>query len=129
MVVTAEEDHQYYPEQDWITEMPDFPLDEDKDIIYVDIYGQSIWYDGRYITPFPALFIYEDSTMVPFRAVVEGLLSGNVSWNGTTRWVTAQVNNQEISFSIDNTDTSIIVVNDRIFVPVEAIVNFFLRAE
>ena len=100
-----------------------------EDSLWVDSYGGSIWYGGRYITPQPASFIQDGNPMVPFRAVVEALLDGTVDWNDATRWVTAQAYNQEVSFPIDDTAMLITVINDRIFIPVEVITNFFLQTE
>ena len=88
-------------------------------MLWIDHYGGTIWLAGRYIMPEPGPFIYEETVMVPFRAVVEGLLDGTVSYENAARSVNAEVNGRTVSFCLD--DEMVLVVWDTAFVPEEYI--------
>lgn len=96
--------------------------------IWVDRYGGTIWFDGDFIMPELAVFTLDDDTvMLPFRQVIEDLLGGRVVWEADARRVTAEVRGQVVGFSLAGESMPIVVVNDRIYVPAEAIEEFFLR--
>jgi ubiquinone biosynthesis protein UbiJ len=61
--------------------------------------------------------------MVPFRAVVESLLNGVVSWDTATRTVIATVNGHVVSFALDDLTIPVIVVENRAFVPISFIMD------
>ncbi len=84
--------------------------------------------DGKELkTDVPGL-IYNDRSMVPFRAILEAL-DAQVNWNEATRTVLAQKGQTEISLQIDNNvawvntqtvklDAPAIIVDNRTMVPV-----------
>jgi len=135
ITVMAEEGDEYLDDYlGWIADEMDFYnqneiIFEAEDRLWVDNYGGSIWFDGRYITPQLIPFIQDDSSMIPFRAVVEELLNGTVDWDEAARKVTAEAYGQEINFFMESADILITIVNDRIFVPVEVIITFFLNTQ
>ena len=96
--------------------------------IWVDRYGGTIWFDGDFIMPELAAFTLDDDTiMLPFRQVIEDLLGGMVVWDADARRVTAEVRGQVVGFSLAGSSIPVIIVNDRIYVPAEAIEEFFIR--
>ena len=62
--------------------------------------------DGHATALDAAPVIREGRTMVPFRAIVEGL-GGTVSWNATTRQVTIKVRGQTVVLTIDQHTASV----------------------
>lgn len=96
--------------------------------IFVDRYGGTLWFEGDFIMPELAAFPLDDDTvLVPFRDVVEGLLAGQVYWDIEGRHVTAQAGGVLVGFSLDGASIPVVVINDRIYVPAEAIEEFFLE--
>jgi hypothetical protein len=95
--------------------------------IFVDRYGGTLWFDGDFIMPELGAFPLDDDTvLVPFRDVVEGLLAGRVYWDVAGRHVTATVGGTVVGFSLDGASIPVVIINDRIYVPAEAIEEFFL---
>jgi len=89
------------------------------------VLSNTVWYQGRYIEPALQIFTCDNGdVMVPFRAVVEELMGGIVEWDGGTSLIRAEFSGIEISFPIDYAGINIIVVNDRVFIPIDTFVDF-----
>ena len=86
-------------------------------MLWVDQYGGTIWYEGVYIVPEPGPFIYGDTVMLPFRAVVEELFDGHVDWDHFSNKVTGSTSGQIATFHLNDKNLPVIVVQDRAFVP------------
>ena len=102
----------------------------DIDVLWVDNYGGTIWYGSKYIMPKPRAYVSQNSTvMVPFRAIVEGLLDGLVTWDEPTRMVESIVNAKSVEFSVDDGFVHVIIVEDRTFVTLEYMMEFISYAK
>ncbi|HPS70411.1 MAG TPA: tandem-95 repeat protein, partial [Candidatus Cryosericum sp.] len=74
--------------------------------IVLTVGKKSMSVDGHATALDVAPVIREGRTMVPFRAIVEGL-GGSVSWNATTRQVTIKVRGQTVVLTIDRNTASV----------------------